>query len=632
MANFRMMARGLAPQHDGKSFDGPKLRTPITLESPVQSLLREIHAKYLTGREGEVASYIPELERVPPDQFGIALATVDGHLYEVGDSSSPFTIQSISKPLVYGLALQDRGRDAVLSRIGVEPSGDAFNAILFDERTNRPFNSMVNTGAIAATSLVRGKGTAERLGRILDFLRALSGRPVEIDEAAYRSERATGHRNRAIAYLELNNGMIEGDVEEHLDLYFRQCSVLTTAVDLAFIAATLAKGGVHPVTGERALATEQVRDVLSVMTTCGMYDYAGEWELRVGLPAKSGVGGGIMAVLPGQLGIGVFSPRLDEHGNSYRGIRICEELSSRLQLHLLDYRGRTRSALRRTYFGSEVLSKRVRRAAARAWLDLHGATITVFEFHGNLFFGNTEQAVRRILSRVEAQYLIVDLARVTSVDAVAANLLRELCERLVASERTVRFTAVADEIRERLGVDPSVFAPSTESAIEDGEEALLQLLAGPKGNLRAEVPLVEFELVADLDPQERRILSNFLLKETFASGETIIKEGDVADSLYFVVDGSVDVYVARKGDETRTRLASIDAGNVVGELALLSNRRRTAEVIAVTTVSAWVLTAADVSSIARRHPQIHAKLIAAVGESLSERLRRANAVILSLTR
>ena len=283
-----------------------------------------------------MANYIPELERVAPDQFGIALATVDGYVYEVGDSASPFTIQSISKPLVYGLALQDHSRDAVLGRIGVEPSGEPFNAILFDERTNRPFNSMVNTGAIATTSLVRGKDAAERTGRILDLLRALSGRPVTIDESVCRSDLATGHRNRAIGYLELNNGTIDGDVDAHLDLYFRQCSVLTTAIDLAFIAATLAKGGVHPVSGERALAPEHVRDVLSVMTTCGMYDYAGEWELRVGLPAKSGVGGGIMAVLPGQLGIGVLSPRLDEHGNSYRGIRVCEELSSRLQLHLLD--------------------------------------------------------------------------------------------------------------------------------------------------------------------------------------------------------------------------------------------------------------------------------------------------------
>jgi glutaminase len=390
--------------------------------------------RYVRGK----SPHIPELARVDPDQFGIALVMVDGHVYEVGDASNLFTIQSISKPLVYGLAPHDHGHDAVLARIGVEPSGDAFNAILFDERTNRPFNSMVNTGAIATTSLVRGEDATDKMRRILDLLRALGGRPVAIDDSVYRSELATGHRNRAIAYLELNNGTIDGDIDAHLDLYFGQCSVLTTAIDLAFIAATLARGGVHPVSGERALSAEHVRDFPSVMSTCGMYDYAGEWELRVGLPSKSGVGGGIMAVLPGQLGIGVFSPRLDEHGNSYRGIRVCEELSSRLQLHLLDYRGRARPALRRSYYGSDIRSKRVRSQAAQTLLDTFGTSVCVFEFQGNLFFGNTEQAVRRILQKLEARYLILDLGRVASIDTVAASLLRELYEKLAANERAVR--------------------------------------------------------------------------------------------------------------------------------------------------------------------------------------------------
>jgi glutaminase len=601
-------------------------------ESPVLSWLRNLHAKHLAVCEGALASYIPELERIAPDQFGIALVTVDGHVYEVGDSSTPFTIQSISKPLVYGLALHDHGRDALLTRIGVEPSGDAFNAILFDERTNRPFNAMVNTGAIATTALVRGKDTAERIGRILDLLRALSGRQLAIDKSVYRSELASGHRNRAIAYLELNNGTIEGDVDGHLDLYFRQCSILATAIDLAFIAATLAKGGVHPVSGERALATEHVRDVLSVMTTCGMYDYAGEWELRVGLPAKSGVGGGIMAVLPGQLGIGIFSPRLDEHGNSCRGIRVCEELSSGLQLHLLDYRGRARPALRRTYSGSEIRSKRVRGTAAAGWLDAHGAAICVFELQGNLFFGNTEQAVRRILQKSDASYLILELARVTSVDTVSANLLRELYERMVASGRKVRFAAVPEEVRERLGVVRSAFAESAESALEDAEDVLLQSFADTGKNLSADARLSDFELMANFDRQELQLLGDLLVKKTYAAGETIIKEGTAADSLYFLVNGTVNVCAASAGDETITRLASIDAGNVVGELALLTNRRRTADVIAATPVEALALKATDVAAVARNYPEIHAKLIAAVGESLSERLRRANAVILSLTR
>jgi glutaminase len=624
---------GSAPPASDESFADRRSREiPMAIESPVVSLLREIHTKYLVMRDGAVATYIPELARVAPDQFGIALATVDGHVYDVGDASSLFTIQSISKPLVYGLALRDRGRDAVLARIGVEPSGDTFNAILFDERTNRPFNSMVNTGAIATTSLVRGKNTAQRLERILDLLRALSGRRLDIDEGVYRSELATGHRNRAIAYLELNNGTIEGDVDAHLDLYFRQCSVLTTATDLALVAATLAKGGVHPITDERALAAEHVRDVLSVMTTCGMYDYAGEWELRVGLPAKSGVGGGIMAVLPGQLGIGVFSPRLDEHGNSHRGIRVCEELSSRLQLHLLDYRGRARPALRRTYCGSEIRSRRIRSMAAQTGLDLHWTAISLFEFYGNLFFGNTEQAVRRILERVEATYVILDLGRVTSVDNVAANLLRELYERLVESGRRVRFAAVSEEVRGRLAVDPSALTPSAEKALEDSEDALLQSLAVAGTNQLGEVPLGDFELVAALDPGELESLGDYLVKKTYAAGETIIKEGAAADSLYFLVAGSVDVCAGGLDDETVARLAAIDAGNVVGELALLSNRRRTADVIAANAVTALVLHASDFAAIAQSHPTIHAKLIAAVGESLSERLRRANAVILSLTR
>ena len=473
---------------------------------------------------------------------------------------------------------------------------------------------------------------AERLQRILDFFGALTGHPVELDQAVYLSEQATGHCNRAIAYLELNNRMIDGDVDAHLDLCFRQCSVLTTAVDLAFIAATLAKGGVHPITGERALATEQVRDVLSVMTTCGMYDYAGEWELRVGLPAKSGVGGRIMAVLPGQLGIGIFSPRLDDHGNSYRGVRVCEELSSRLQLHVLDYRGRSRSALRRTYRGADIPSKRIRHVAAREYLASLGAAINVFEFHGNLFFGNTEQAVRRILRKVEAYYLIFDLERVGAVDAVAANLLRELCTRLMRNGRKVRFAAVPWEVRERLGIEPALFTLSAEGAIEEGEEALLRFPAAVGNDQPRQVQLSDFELLAKLDPQELELLSSYLSKEIFPTGETIIKQRDAADSLYFLVSGSADVCATREGDETTTRLACVDAGNVVGELALLSNRQRTADVIAATAASALVLTKADFAAIARNHPKIHAKLIAAMGESLSERLRRANAAIVSLMR
>ena len=230
--------------------------------------------------------------------------------------------------------MEARGRERVLARVGVEPSGDAFNSIVFDERHNRPFNPMVNAGALATTDLV-GDVPEHALGRILDALRRYAGNgALEVDEDVFGAEIRTADRNRATAYLMRSEGMLEGNVEAILALYLRQCSVHVTCRELALMAATLANGGVNPATGERALGSRHVRDVLSVMHTCGMYDFAGEWAYRVGIPAKSGVSGGVLAVVPGKLGIGVFSPGLDAYGNSVRGTAVCEEISERLGLHV----------------------------------------------------------------------------------------------------------------------------------------------------------------------------------------------------------------------------------------------------------------------------------------------------------
>jgi glutaminase len=218
----------------------------------------------------------------------------------------------------------------------VEPSGDAFNSIVFDERNNRPYNATVNAGALAATYLVEGVYTAEQaLERLLDALRRYAGnRRLEVDEDTFEAEMRTADRNRATAYLMRSDGMLGGDVERILALYLRRCSVCVTCQDLVVMAATLANGGVNPATGERALTTRYLRDVLRVMHTCGMYDFAGQWAYRIGIPAKSGVSGGIMAVVPGKLGIVVFSPGLDVYGNSLRGTAVCEEISERLGLHI----------------------------------------------------------------------------------------------------------------------------------------------------------------------------------------------------------------------------------------------------------------------------------------------------------
>ena len=222
--------------------------------SAMEQYLGRVHRDLADLTDGAVASYIPELSKVEPDQFGLALATLDGHVDGTGDDDALFTIQSISKPFVYGLALDDHGVDHVIQRVGVEPSGDAFNSIVMDERNNRPLNPMVNAGAIACAAMVKGTGLEERRQRVLDTFSRYAGRPLTIDWKVAESERRTGHRNRAIAYLELSSGMIEEPVDEHLDLYFEQCSILVTARDLALMAATLANGGVNPVTGERALA------------------------------------------------------------------------------------------------------------------------------------------------------------------------------------------------------------------------------------------------------------------------------------------------------------------------------------------------------------------------------------------
>lgn len=304
--------------------------------APLRDTLRDLHAKYQPVTDGAIANYIPELARANPAWFAIVVVTADGRVFEIGDHQQLFTIQSISKPFMFGLALEDHGRDGVLKKVGVEPTGEAFNAIVLDEASNRPFNPMVNAGAIATADLVKGKDFPERVTRMINMFSRYCGRDIYVDNSVFMSERATGHRNRAIGHLMLNFGMVGEHIDESLELYFQQCSVLVNCHDLAVMGATLANAGINPVTGQRALEQQYVKDLLSVMLSCGMYDYAGEWAYRVGIPAKSGVGGGIVAVVPGQAGIATFSPLLDAKGNSVRGIQFFRELSERFGLHVFE--------------------------------------------------------------------------------------------------------------------------------------------------------------------------------------------------------------------------------------------------------------------------------------------------------
>ena len=596
---------------------------------PVRDYLDQLHQRHKENRQGAVASYIPELTRVDHDLFGISLATMDGYVYETGDSAALFTIQSISKAIVYGMALADHGREEVLRKIGVEPSGEAFNSITFDERNNRPFNPMVNAGAIAATSLIKGGDKEERFERMLDCFRRFVGRDLDMDEAVHRSESLTGHRNRAIAFLELNSGMIEGDIEAHLDLYFRQCSLLVNTADLAIMAATLANGGVNPVTGERAIPAEHVRSVLSVMNTCGMYDYAGGWQFEVGLPAKSGVGGGIAAVLPGHLGIGVFSPRLDKVGNSERGMRVCEDLSRRFHLHLFEDRGSHQEPIRRFYRGTEVRSSRVRRQAEISALDHDGYAIAVCELQGELSFVEAERVTRRIREQVSSvRHLIIDMTRLRRVDTVAAELLRQMTKSIVDEGVNCGIAAPDQKLQQRLGGEGF---PSLDAALEQFEDRLLAEVLPIETVARTEVPLEEFTLLANWPAEQVAVLRRHLVAREFTVGERLIEAGGPARSLYFLEMGRVDVLIAA-GEGKQRRVSTIDAGNVFGELALFGESRRTANVTGGSVGRALQLGADAIAALTAEAPEVYSALAVAVGRSLAERLSRANREIQALLR
>jgi glutaminase len=303
---------------------------------PIERLLAGVLEEVRPLDGGETAQYIPELAVADPERLALAVTGPRGRTFAIGDADAEFTIQSISKPFVLALAFAELGRDAVLERVGVEPSGEPFNAISLEPGSGRPANPLVNAGAIATTALVPGEGTEARTRRIVAGLSRFAGRPLGIDEEVYRSESATGDRNRALAHLLRSHGIFTDPVDDVVEAYFRQCSVRVTVRDLSVMAGTLAFAGRNPVTGEQVIDESVARDVVSIMASCGMYDFSGEWLMRVGLPAKSGVSGGLLAVAPSQFGVATLSPRLDAYGNSVRGIAILERMSQRFGMHVFD--------------------------------------------------------------------------------------------------------------------------------------------------------------------------------------------------------------------------------------------------------------------------------------------------------
>ena len=598
--------------------------------SPILRFLDELYARHRECRDGNVATYIPELAKVDPDTFGICVATIDGHVYEVGDSRHAFTIQSISKPFVYGLALDDHGQSAMARKVGVEPSGDAFNAISLHQDDGRPLNPMINAGAIATTGQIVANSAEQRFDRILAMFGRYAGRALGFDEGVYESEARTGHRNRAIGHLLRNYDVLVEEPTPTVDVYFRQCSILVTCHDLAIMAATLANRGVNPVTEERALRAENVESVLSVMASCGMYDSSGGWIYDVGMPAKSGVGGGVVAVLPGQFGIGVFSPRLDKQGNSVRAVRVCTELSRAWGLHQFNPPYCPQTSRRHSYSCADRQSTRARCRQEVECLRAHGRCIRVVEVQGVLSLATTEPVVREILAcRDGLKCLIVDFQHATGINVPAAGLLADLASHLADDDVRVLFTntsrvpTLAHGLNARLGENAAAAAlrfDSLDLAMENCEDDLLRS-AEPDG-LTAARAIEQSELAAGMTPPELAIFASLLQAQHFTSGETVMRQGEAAHSLLLITHGVIAVHVG-DGPDGR-RVASFSAGMMVGGIAFIDGGPRSATLVAEGDVECASLERTDFESLATSHPTVYARLLRNIAVSLAMKLRLSN--------
>jgi glutaminase len=486
-------------------------------------------------------------------------------------------------------------------------------------------NPMINAGAIATTGLIKAATREQRLARILARFEKYAGHPLAVDESVYRSERDTGHRNRAISHLLRNADILTGDPEDALDVYFKQCSIKVTARDLAVMGACLANNGVSPITGVVALDPKYVDKVLSVMSTCGMYDYSGNWVFSVGMPAKSGVGGGIMAVLPGQFGLGVFSPRLDVKGNSLRGIKVCEAVSRDFALHTFKVAKATSSSvLRVVYDASGVNSKRLRGVEDRQVLEEDGARIRVYELQGELMFGSTDSVIRTVSNDLEtATHLILDFRRVVELDTASAELLAGLYASVAREGKSLFFTGTEDMYpfrryltRQASGVDAESLLrfSDTDRALEWCEDQVIALRCREHPPLET-VPLVAQYLCQGLSDTEMDRLCKACRARSFAAGETIFKAGDPADSFFFVLSGIVDVLVKTDAKRER-RLVTMSPGMSFGEFALVTEGPRSANVRAVVDTACQEILFSDIDD------DIKAKLLGNLARELSRRLTR----------
>ena len=612
------------------------------MEHPLSAYIRDLHARFATLNDGQVANYIPELATANPRHFGIVLVATDGTMYAAGDCAVEFTIQSISKAFVYATALQDRERGEVLRKVLVEPSGEAFNSISLDPVSGAPLNPMINAGAIATAGLVDGDDAAAQWRRIEASLSAFAGRPLVVDQRVYRSESETGFRNRAIGWMLRNNNILESDPMPIVENYFRQCSLLVNCRDLGIMGATLANGGINPLSGERVVDLAQVEATLSVMSTCGMYDYAGSWLYEVGLPAKSGVGGGILAILPGRFAVATFSPPLDAKGNSVRGIATCRRISRDLGLHMMRVTHNSDLALASEYSAAESPSKRFRTPQAARLLAKHADRIRILGLQGELTVDGVERVARRFLDRrqTDAHGLklgVLSMHRVTSITGSAARLLQETRRNLAAEGGQLVFSrlqscpALEPALRRALLPEQGGFLVFADDdlAIEWCENQLLAHLAY-REETREATSLDDFAFFANLDAPEKQALQGLLRPANYAAGELVIEDGVSNDArVFLLLSGEVSVLI-KAADGHQQRLATLCHGMVFGEMALLGQTARTATIQADSEIHCWVFTATALDELTRTHPRLKLALLEQLARLFAGNLRQANTLIAAM--
>jgi glutaminase len=503
---------------------------------------------------------------------------------------------------------------------------------------------MVNAGAIAVAELFPGDTPKQRIGAMRNALSRFAGHELDLDESVFRSESETGHRNRAIAYLMRNSNMIRREPEDVLEVYFRQCSMLVNCRDLAVMAASLANDGVNPITGEAAMPAEFVQDVLSVMHSCGMYDYAGQWAHEVGIPAKIGVSGCVIAVIPGQIGIATYSPLLDSYGNSVRGVMACRQISADFGLHAFCSRTGVESVLRHELYGLRIRSKRLRTPAERAVLDRSSGAICIIEAQGRLYLGTAERLVHRIRKvAANATHVIVDFRHVQSADRATLCLLQGFSGvpanpscRLIFSHilakgplANLRSALASTEGSSR----PAQIFATLDDALEHVEEEILQ--RRKPASEEPALTLLEIMIFQNLDAEEIGLLTQSVAPKltTFEPGQIIIRQGELGKTFFVIVRGSASVELPSIGPDGRTvQIASVGKSLAFGHLALIEGRTRGAQVVAETELVCYAISVEDLRAFGLSHPGIYGKILTNIISDLADTLRASNETIRALER